>query len=190
MAHNERTDAELAIAAAGGEERAFTELMRRYKEPLYRYIHRSMRGDEDAYDVLQDAFTAAWRSIDRYDPSRKFSTWIYHIALNKVRDHGRKRAVRSFFFQAAPLDVPDRPDIADHGTDIPGDFEIHDELRRVSAMIDELPEKLRVAFTLQVLQDLPQIEVADILGVSVKTVETRVYRARKILQAQVESADQ
>jgi RNA polymerase sigma factor CnrH len=190
VAHNERTDAELAVAAAGGEERAFTELMRRYKDSLYRYIHRSMRGDEDAYDVLQDAFTAAWRSIERYDPSRKFSTWIYHIALNKVRDHGRKRAVRSFFFQAAPLDVPDGPDIADHGADIPGDFEIHDELRRVSAMIDELPEKLKVAFTLQVLQDLPQIEVADILGVSVKTVETRVYRARKILQAQVESADQ
>ena len=189
MHNTERTDAELAVAAAGGEERAFTELMRRYKEPLYRYVHRSMRGNEDAYDVLQQAFTAAWRSIDRYDPSRKFSTWLYHIALNKIRDHGRKRAVRSFFFQAAPLESPDRPDIADHSQNDQDDYEHRDELNRVSKLIDALPEKLRQAFTLQVLQDMPQSEVAEILGVSIKAVETRVYRARKVLQEQVEKLD-
>jgi len=188
--HNtERTDAELAVAAAGGEERAFTELMRRYKEPLYRYVYRSMRGSEDAYDVLQDAFTAAWRSLDRYDPSRKFSTWIYHIALNKIRDHGRKRAVRSFFFQAAPLESPDRPDIADQSQNVQDDYERRDELNRVSELVDALPEKLKQAFTLQVLQDMPQTEVAEILGVSVKAVETRVYRARKTLQEELDKLD-
>lgn len=189
MANNERTDAELAVAAAGGRERAFTELIRRYKEPLYRYIHRAMRGNEDAYDVLQDTFTAAWRSIHQYDPARKFSTWIYHIALNKVRDHGRKRAVRSFFFQAAPLDGPDRLDVADRSQNVSDDYEHRDELNRVSLMIEALPSKLKQAFTLQVLQDLSQGEVAEILGVSVKTVETRVYRARKILQEKVAALD-
>ncbi len=186
MHNTGRTDAELAVAAAGGEESAFTELMRRYKEPLYRYVHRSMRGNEDAYDVLQEAFTAAWRSIDRYDPSRKFSTWIYHIALNKIRDRGRKRAVRSFFFQAVPLESPDRPDIADRSQNVQDDHEHRDELNRVSKLVDDLPEKLRQAFTLQVLQDMPQSEVAEILGVSIKAVETRVYRARKILQEQMD----
>ena len=185
MHETERNDAELALAAAGGDERAFTELMRRYKEPLYRYIHRCMQGSDDAYDVLQDAFAAAWSGLARYDPSRKFSTWLYHIALNKVRDHGRKRAVRSFFFTAAPLDGPDRPDIADPSQNISEEYERRDELARVSALIDALPGKLKQAFTLQVLQDLPQSEVADILGVSVKTVETRGYRARKSLQSQV-----
>tara|TARA_R110000796_G_scaffold221415_1_gene337517 strand:+ start:32727 stop:33296 length:570 start_codon:yes stop_codon:yes gene_type:complete len=188
--HNtERTDAELAVAAAGGEERAFTELMRRYKEPLYRYIHRSMRGNEDAYDVLQEAFTAAWRSIDRYDPSRKFSTWIYHIALNKVRDNGRKRAVRGFFYNAAPLEHPDRPDIADASMNVSDEYEHRAELGRVTELIEALPKKLKEAFTLQVLQDLSQGEVAEILGVSVKAVETRVYRARKILLEQVDAVD-
>ena len=85
----------------------------------------------------------------------------------------------------APLDGADRPDIADPSQNISEEYERRDELARVSALIDALPEKLKQAFTLQVLHDLPQSEVADILGVSVKTVETRVYRARKSLQSQV-----
>ena len=182
MPNTQRTDADLAIAAATGEERAFTELMRRYKEPLYRYVHRSMRGSEEACDVVQDAFLAAWRFMGTYDPSQKFSTWIYQIALNKVRDHGRKRAVRSFFFKAA----------ADASQNISDDCEHRDELHRVTKMVDALPDTLKQAFMLQVFQDLPQSEVADILGISVKAVETRVRRARNMLKAQVEAnkADQ
>jgi RNA polymerase sigma-70 factor (ECF subfamily) len=189
VGYSEKTDTELALASAAGEERAFTELMRRYKEPLYRYIHRSMRGDEDAYDVLQESFASAWRSLDRYDASRKFSTWMYHTALNKVRDHGRKRAVRGFFFNASQLESPDRPDIADNSQNVSEDYAHRAELNRVTELIDALPGKLKQAFTLRVLQDLSQAEVADILGVSVKAVETRVYRARKILQEQVNALD-
>lgn len=189
MHGDERSDAELAVAAAEGDERAFTLLMRRYKEPLYRYVHRSMRGNEDAYDVVQEAFASAWRSMHRYDPCRKFSTWLYHIALNKVRDHGRKRAVRGFFYNAVPLEGTDRPDIADGSQNIADDHERRDKLKRVGMLIDALPEKLRKAFTLQVLQDLPQGEVAEILNVSVKAVETRVYRARKILQEKLKSQE-
>ena len=96
-----------------------------------------------------------------------------------------RRAVRSFFFQAAPLESPDRPDIADHSQNVQADYEHRDELSRVSKMVDALPDKLRQAFTLQVLQDMPQSEVAEILGVSIKAVETRVYRARKIISGDV-----
>mgnify|MGYP003675594442 CR=1 FL=1 len=186
MPNTQRTDANLAVAASAGEERAFTELMRRYKEPLYRYVHRSMRGSEEACDVLQEAFLAAWRFMGSYDPSQKFSTWMYQIALNKVRDHTRKRAVRSFFFQAAALERPDRPEIADASQNISDDYEHRDELHRVTKMVDALPDTLRQAFMLQVFQDLPQSEVADILGITVKAVEARVRRARDILKDQVE----
>ena len=192
MPNTQRTDANLAAAAAAGEERAFTELMHRYKEPLYRYVHRSMRGSDEAWDVVQDAFVAAWRFMGTYDPSQKFSTWIYQIALNKVRDHGRKRAVRSFFFKAAALERPDRPEIADASQNISDDCEHRDELHRVTKMVDALPDTLKQAFMLQVFQDLPQSEVADILGISVKAVETRVRRARNMLKEQVDAkrADQ
>lgn len=187
MLESGQSDASLAAAAAKGERRAYTELMRRYKEPLYRYVSRSMRGSEDAYDVLQDTFTSAWLSIGKYDQARKFSTWLYRIALNKIRDHARKQAVRWFFVNAKSIGEPGIPDIPDPSRNIEVDHEYREELRRVSDLIDELPVKLRQAFTLQVLQDLPQSEVAEILGVSVKAVETRVYRARKFLLTRLDA---
>ncbi|MBK5910640.1 hypothetical protein CCR85_03925 [Rhodothalassium salexigens] len=181
------SDADLATAAAGGDERAFTELMRRHKEPLYRFVRRSAPSPDDAYDIVQEAFVAAWRALDRYDARRPFTTWLFHIAVNKTRDHARKRAVRRFFHGAASLDAPDRPDPADGRADIAGMHERRDELARLSRLIDALPERLRLAFTLQVLEELPQSEVAQILGISVKAVETRVYRARRLLAERLDA---
>lgn len=176
------SDADLATAAAAGDERAFTALMRRYKDPLYRFVRRSAPNADEAYDIVQEAFVAAWRALPRYDPKRKFSTWLFHIALNKLRDHGRKRAVRSFFHRAASLDDPDRADTADSAENVSAQHEARDTLRRLSERIDALPARLRLAFTLHVLNDMPQAEVAEVLGISAKAVETRVYRARKVLQ--------
>ena len=102
--------------------------------------------------------------------------WLKHIALNKCRDWGRRRKVRAFFTRAVPLEMAF--DVSDDA--IPADVQAADraELARVTAAISRLPSRLREALVLRTIDGLGQAEAADVLGVSEKTVETRLYRAR------------
>src|SRR5690242_14865125 len=88
------TDAELAVAARGGSQIAFASLMQRHKHWLYHFIRRYVADRDDAYDLLQETFVAAWSALNRYDPERPLQAWLRRIALNKCRDRARRNAVR------------------------------------------------------------------------------------------------
>jgi RNA polymerase sigma factor (sigma-70 family) len=180
------SDAALARRAAQGDERAFTALMRRHKEAVYRVARRHLGDADEAYDVVQDVFVSAWRNIDRYDPERPLPTWLFRIAVNACRDRHRRRAVRSFFFRAAPIEGPASAKVVDETERVEDRAVDRDQLRRVEAAIAELPEGAREAFLLCVVEGLPQKEAADVLGVTVKAVETRVARARRLLSEQLD----
>lgn len=170
------SDGELVALALGGQERAYREFLRRYREPVYRLVRNTIRDSEEALDVTQESFVAAFAALKRYDRERPFKLWISRIALNKCRDWGRRRAVRSFFTRAQPLE-----DAFDLGSDGPSpESEAGDraELRRVSAAIGDLPFKLREVLVLRGIEVMSQAEAAEVLGVTEKTVETRLYRAR------------
>jgi len=175
------TDAALATRAAAGDERAFTALMRRHKETVYRVARQHIGDADEAYDVVQDVFVSAWRHLDQYDPTRLLSTWLYRITVNKCRDRHRRKVVRAFFFRAAPMDGPTAVQVVDETERVEDRAVDRDELRRVAAEIARLPVGTREAFVLNVVEGLPQKEVAEVLGVSVKSVETRVARARRKL---------
>lgn len=177
---NQCSDGELAALALGGEERAYREFLRRYREPVYRLIRNTIRDGEEALDVTQECFVSAFAALKRYDRERPFRLWISRIALNKCRDWARRRAVRTFFTRAAPLD--DAFGLA--SDDASPEIEAGDraEMRRVSAAIGKLPAKLREALVLRAVEGLSQAEAADALGVTEKTVETRLYRARAELK--------
>lgn len=93
----EQDDAALVEEALAGEERSFSALMRRHKEDLYRFIRLYVGDRGEAYDLLQEAFVAAWRNLKRYDSGRPFRAWLRGIAMNKCRDWARRRKVRQFF---------------------------------------------------------------------------------------------
>ena len=92
---NTERDAGLAIQARNGDKRAFTLLMQHTKQPLYRFVRRYIASDDDAYDIVQESYIAAWSALKRYDEQRPFATWLRAIALNKCRDFGRRNAVRA-----------------------------------------------------------------------------------------------
>lgn len=83
--------------AVEGDARAFASIVSRYKAPLYRFIRRYVGNEDDAYDLLQQTYVAAWSSLSRYDPERPLRTWLHAIAINKCRDHARKLKVRWLF---------------------------------------------------------------------------------------------
>lgn len=174
------SDRELAAQARNSRDDVFRELLARYKAPVFRLIRHHVGDADEAMDLSQEAFVAAFAAIDRYDGDRPFRIWISRIALNKCRDWARRRAVRSFFTRALPLD-----NAHDVAIEAPApDIEAGDraELARVRKAISRLPHNLREVLILRGVEELSQSETAELLKVSEKTVETRLYRARAKLR--------
>lgn len=177
------SDAVLASRAAAGDERAFAGLVRRHKEPLYRLLRRYTGDADEAYEAAHEAFIAAWGALKRYDTNRPFLTWLRTIAINKARDRGRRTTFRRLLFGAGGLDqseavaTPDKAALADEAV-----IERQDAARLDEA-ISQLPSALKEALLLTAFEGLSQYEAAEILGVTAKAVETRAYRARRMLAA-------
>lgn len=171
----------LVRAAASGRDAAFTQLMRRHKAELYRFIRRYVGDADEAYDVLQDSFVAAWRALDRYDPARPFEYWLKRIALNKCRDWARRRTVRRWLGLAGSTPFDAALTLADDTPTAETSLADRQDLMRLDRAIAALPAKLKEPFLLSVLEEMPHEAVGRLLGISAKAVETRVYRARRKL---------
>ena len=175
---NTERDAALAIKARNGDKRAFTQLMQNTKQPLYRFVRRYVASDDDAYDIVQDSYIAAWTALKRYDERRPFATWLRAIALNKCRDFGRRNAVRTrlrlLFSFLLPTEEPP-PEIT--STD--------DRLQRLDAAIAALPAFYKEPLLLTAISGLSQKDAASQLNTTVKAIEMRVRRARQKLQQEL-----
>lgn len=171
-------DLDLARRAAAGEERAFTLLMRRHKDSLYRFVRRYVGDADAAYDVVQESFVAAWRAVGKFDGRRSFATWLRAIALNKCRDRGRRLAVRRAILGDRDLDSHEAQTVAAPGVSAEAALLDAEAVARLDWAIARLPAKLKEPLLLTYFDALSQQEAADLLGVTVKTIETRVYRAR------------
>ena len=184
----EASDNDLARRAAAGDDQAFAALVRRHKESLYRLL-RGYTGDpEDAYEAAHEAFIAAWAALGRYDPSRPFGSWLRTIAINKARDRGRRALVRRLLFGSRPLEESEAMDVADPTAAADDDIAARQRRQTLDRAIATLPPQLKEPLLLTALEGLSQQEAGDILGVSAKTVETRVYRARKILAERLDAS--
>lgn len=182
----ERDDATLVAAALSGEDRAFTELMRRHKEPIYRFVRRYVGDADEAYDLVQETFVAAWAALSSFDSRRPMSAWLRRIALNKCRDWGRRRQVRRFFYAAAHMDSPAAQAIA--ATDGAADDAAERRIIFLDGAIAALPVALKEPLILTVFEGLSQKQAAEALDLSVKAIETRVSRARQKLAEALDRA--
>jgi len=170
------SDAALAARAVKGDRSAFNRIVQRHQEPLYRFIRRYVGDADEAYDLLQDTFVSAWQALGRYDPTRPAATWLRRIALNKCRDWGRRRTVRRFFYGAASLEAADVASIANTA-----DSADEAAMVRLDRAIALLPSQLKEPLLLTAFEGLSQEKAGQALGITAKAVETRVYRARKLL---------
>jgi len=179
-------DADLARRAAAGDDRAYAELMSRHKDSLHRLLRRYLGDAEEAQEAVHEAFIAAWSALSRYDPARPFGAWLRTIAVNKARDRGRRRAFRRLIFG----DRPPEDTGARHHPDpaaTPDEVLVRQEqIALLDRAIARLPDALKAPLLLTALEGRSQQETAEILGISVKAVETRVYRARRILAEALE----
>ncbi|MCP2678664.1 sigma-70 family RNA polymerase sigma factor [Maricaulaceae bacterium NA33B04] len=171
-------DRALAKAVARGERAAIAELTRRCLPVVYSIARRLINEGAEAEDLAQETFVKVWRAIDRYDAERaRLETWVARIATNVCLDRLRKR-------REATLgeDVPEPPDPAARADAL---LEAGGSADRVRQAVGRLPERQRLALELCSFQDHTNIEVANILGVSVEAVESLLARARRTLKQEL-----
>jgi len=179
---SETDDAVLLRHVAEGDERALEVLIDRYEEMVSRLAYRLLGWSDGVEDVVQDVFLAAYVALGKFRAEARLSTWLAAITVNQCRSHRRRRALRRKFFAKARL-REDRP-----GETSPSDQPTIDKetSAQVRAAVDSLPRKYREVIVLRYLEELPIVEVSEVLGLSRGTVDVRLHRARQHLAQQLE----
>lgn len=195
LSDSDRNDRDLALRSQKGDRGAFTGLVSVYQNRIFNFTYQFFRNEDMAAELTQETFLRVFRFIKRYDPGKKFSTWIYSIAKNICIDEYRrlKRGKTVSMDEIPSGDVVGDGD-ARHLKD-PSHISIRMEERMfVEESIALLPEKYRTAIILCYFQELSYQEIADILGISLNLVKVRIFRAKKrlleIMKARLEPDDE
>jgi len=172
-----RDDAEVIWRVLTGEASVFRALVQRYERPLFCFLRNLLDNVADCEDVAQDVFLAAYCNLGSYRPeSARFSTWLFTIARNKCLNLLQKR--RPALLAEMPEQIDKRsPNAA---------LEQDDFFRQLDAALAALPFEQKTAFVLAEIQDLSLEEIAQVEGVGVGTVKSRLSRAKEKLRAQLQ----
>ena len=174
------TEQELVRAAAGGDTEAFAQLVRTYENKIYHLALRMSGSPDDAGDIAQEAFLAAWRGLPAFRGEAGFATWLYRLASNAAIDYLRRQRK-----QRGELSLDDEElglDAVDAGPG-PQDAAEGEEVRSaVAAGLGALSEGHRQVLVLRELQGLSYEEIAAVLAVDLGTVKSRISRARSALR--------
>ena len=173
--------AELVAAARGGSREAFDELVRVTSRDTYTLAYRLVGNEEDARDVVQEAYLRAYKGVGRFRGDAQFSTWLYRITANCANTHLSKR--RKFRHDELTEDSP----VADANPERdPQAALLASSLRdRLTVALDDLPPKLRAVVVLRDVYDLPHEAIANELGISETAAKVRLHRARRKLREAV-----
>jgi RNA polymerase sigma-70 factor, ECF subfamily len=188
-----RPDDELIELARSGDARAFTELVRRYEDTVYRFSYKICRDSEAASETLQDTFINVYRKLDSFDGKSKFSTWLYTIVTNNCLMKRRKR--KSSLMEES-LEAYDHPPGHQgeqprqkpvRSPETPADITIGRELKALlEDAMAKLPEDYRVVFTMRDVEGRSTEETAGVLGLSIEATKSRLRRARAFLRDQLQ----
>jgi RNA polymerase sigma-70 factor (ECF subfamily) len=169
----------LVVAARLGDRSAFDELVRRTYVDTYTLALRLTADEEDARDVVQEAYLRAWKGLPRFRGDAQFSTWMYRITANAAYTLVKRRRRHPALALESMLDDPieHHPDMQPEGV-----AESIALLDRLSVALEELPPKLRVLVVLKDVYGLSHEEIATELGISVPAAKVRLHRGRKRLR--------
>jgi RNA polymerase sigma-70 factor (ECF subfamily) len=166
---------------------AFEILMRRYNARLYRVARSILKNDADAEDVLQEAYLAAYRAMDRFRGAAQLSTWLTRIVINqalrRLRASKRDRVVVDFQRGRDHLPQTQEPFVNQRGNESPEQIALQSQLQQLlEQKIDALPLIFRTVFVLRKVEDMSVQETAESLSIPAATVRSRLHRARAQLR--------
>lgn len=180
----DRDDQAVVEAVLNGHQHRFGELVNRYQTQIVNYVCRMLGNYEDAVDLSQDVFLKAYSALGSYRPQYPFPAWLFRIARNAAIDEIRKRRLATVSLDA-PVEFEDGSagrQVESPGLDPQDSYLGLEFADRMSAAIDELPEKYREPIVLRHAADLSYEEIAEALELPIGTVKTRIFRARDALR--------
>ena len=184
-----RSDVQLMLDVKAGDEQSFELLLHRYRSPLVNFLYRMVRNREQAEDLAQEVFLRVYRSRTTYEPSAKFTTWLYRIATNLAVNHARDtRHERPG--NTVRLDEPDQetgttPDLADDSLTAEEQILKRERLAAIRSVVNALPERQRVAVIMHKYQQMDYRQIAGVLKLSESATKSLLFRAYETLREQL-----
>lgn len=182
----ELEDAQLVTASKNGDQDAFSLLVQRYQRRVFNLVFRMLQNYEEASEITQEAFLAAWQGLRSFRGEARFSTWLYRIAYNCALKQleTRKRE------QALHLALQAEQTFAeDEHTGQTAHLEMLDNQEMVQEQLSQLPPKYRIVLILRHLQDMSYEEMAEVLTMPIGTIKTHLFRARNLLKERLQAFD-
>lgn len=178
---------ELVKRCQRGDTAAFDELVTRYRTRVFAMIYNMVHNEQDAWDLAQDSFVKAWKSINRFRGKSSFYTWVYRIVMNVTIDWLRRKQVKGAgmeFDDAVQLkEVDPASKTVPRGEPMPHQRLEGQEIRaRIEQAIDQLSAEHRAVILMKEIEGMQYHEIAEALGCSIGTVMSRLFYARKKLQ--------
>lgn len=189
-----RSDEDLMLAHGAGCEASYAELVRRHHRGVLNYTYRMVQNRHIAEELTQEVFIALVKNAQRYQPTAKFTTYLYTIASNIVSkewSHQKRRprlfSLSSWFSSTEDDDFNPIEHVGDSKADVRASYEHGEISEAVNEALRHLPEHQREAFVLRRFQDLSYEEIAAVLDVPIGTVKSRVVRAERGLRPYLET---
>lgn len=170
----------LIEAIARGDKKAFQQLYDLFSEKVFNTSLSYAKNEQEAEEITQDVFTSIFRNADKFKGDSAVSTWIYRIAVNTSLNHIKKK--KRFSFLKFGESEKDSADFEHPGVLL----ENKENAKVLFKVIDSLPESQKTAFILSFVEDLPRQEVADIMEISLKALESLLQRGKKSLRDKLE----
>ena len=169
--------------AQAGERAAFSKLVRRYQDRLYRFILRMVGTREEALELSQDVFIKAWQALPQWRPDAAFRTWLFRIGSNATMDALRRRKVVEF------TELKGDYDAVSESPSPEAQLQSKQRLQALEAALAWLPSEQREAILLREVEGLSYAELSTVTGVNEGTVKSRLARARAALAGRFEKAN-
>jgi len=175
-------DEEVVARVLAGETGLFEIIMRRHNQRLYRVARAILRNDDEAEDVMQDAYVRAYENLDQFAGRAQFSTWLTRIAVHEAlaRQHLRNRYQE---LEPIPEQEGDRMDRFASLAQDPEEQASNSEIRKLlEEAIEKLPDDYRTIFMLRDVEEMSTTDAADVLEITEENVKVRLHRARALLR--------
>jgi RNA polymerase sigma-70 factor (ECF subfamily) len=180
---SEQDDTHLVQASQQGDQDAFASLVQRHQRRVFNLVLRMLQDSEEANEITQEAFLAAWLGLSSFRGEARFATWLYRIAYNcalkQLERHKRERLLREAIEAEQILEEANKQQQA---KDI---LELRARQAIVREQLEKLPTKNRMVLILRHLQEMTYEEMADILSLPIGTIKTHLFRARHLQKEHV-----
>ena len=188
-AGGELTDAQIMLRVKAGDDSAFDYLIQKYRRPIINFMYRMAHNSAAAEDLAQEVFLRIYRSRSSYEPSAKFTTWLYRIAtnlgMNYVRDTRHERPENTMNLDEPDAETGQAPDLADKTPNVEEEIVRRERLTAIRQKVEALPERQKMAVLMHKYQQMDYRQIAEVLKLSESATKSLLFRAYETLRTQL-----